>query len=205
MMDRVQITCEKQGRNDTGSWSTRVLTIDVATATLTVSRHHHPNNLLYHSIQLRDVQQWPHFPHSVIDDDYNSLHAKRTLVVLGIEVPVPSFSCEELEAGGPHEDHAAHTPLPNAHGTDAVSDTSASSGSPYAFMTGDSSKHSRPIESGGYDSWAVRFTTQEAYDTAVAVLRRMHGVHFNRTHNVEVLTATVGMPVPLIAAPLGPL
>lgn len=121
-------------------------------------------------------------------------------MVLGVEVPVPSFSLEALE--GPGE----NAPLPSGqHPVDTISDTSASSNTQYAFMAGDPTKHSRPMESGGYDTWVVRFNTQDAYDTAVTVLNRMHGVHFNRERTAEVVVGMVAMSVPLMAAPIGPL
>ncbi|KPA74435.1 hypothetical protein ABB37_09127 [Leptomonas pyrrhocoris] len=185
MSDRIQVSCEKQGRDDTGSWSTRILTLDKPTGTVTISRHHHPNNVLYHSVRVSAVEQWPHFPQSTIGEDFNSLQAKRTLYLLGVEVPVPRFSLiYEVE-------EKASQPLsPAPRAGDGASDASsaaapAAPAMPYAFTAGNPHKKSRPVETGGYDSWVVRFTTQGSYDAVVAMLHRMLQVRFNEGRSGE--------------------
>lgn len=198
MCERVQISCEKQGRDDTSSWSTRVLTVDPATGTLTISRHHHTNNVFYHSVQVKEIQQWPHFPRTTIDEAFESLHAKRTLCVLGREVPVPSFSLACTE----NEDAA---PVPMQHGADATSDSSSSPATQYTFMAGDTHKKSRPLESGGWESWVIRFTTEDAYEVAVAALYQLPDVHFNPKHSTESATMEVFNPPPVAAGLAGPL
>lgn len=198
MSERLQISCEKQGRDDSSSWSTRILTIDNATCTLTISRHHHPNNVFYHSVHVKEVQQWPHFTEEAIDGNLESLHSKRTLVILGIEVPVPNFTLDFLDAQNPHAQ-------PTPHPADATSDTSSLSSAQYSFMAGDAHKKSRPVVSGGYDTWVLRFTTQEAYDVAVAAMKEMKNVHFNPKHSVNEGVHTGVLGAPLIVAPIGPL
>lgn len=168
MSRRAQFAVRKQGTVASGSWSTRTLTIDTDTCTVTVSRHNHPNNVLYHSLEVKVVQMWPRFRPDMLDDDYQSLKAKMTLRIVGKEVPVPYFSADDAAVVNTS---SLSTPSRSAGGNpDSVLSNSAD----FAFIAGDTSKKSRPlqIQDGDelYEVWMLRFTSIESYEAAVTLL-----------------------------------
>jgi hypothetical protein len=200
---RAQVPVLKQGRIETGSWSTRVLTIDVASGTVTISRHNHPNNVLYHSLHVSQVLMWPHFGQKSLEDPINSLNAKMTLRIVGKVVPVPQFSAEvtttiaeenavqllcnttvtaSTATVTPEETHA--TP---STGSSAPPNTSNSTSvkSPYfTFTVSDSAKKSRSTPEGAHgeknEAWMIRFTTFKSYELTLALLQTMSNAGVTR-------------------------
>lgn len=179
MSHRAQFAVRKQGSIASGSWSTRTLTVDTDTATATLSRHNHPNNVLYHSMEVKVVQMWPRFVPDVIDDDYNSLKAKLTLRIMGREVPVPFLSADDAAVTNTSSLSSfalANTAAPPGRADGAADDCDPLSTmqTEFSFTAGDSRKKSRPLkqdeESQLYESWMIRFTAIEAYEAAVALL-----------------------------------
>ena len=166
---RAQFAVRKQGTMFNGRWSTRTLTVDTATATATISRHNHPNNVLYHSIRVRYVQMWPRFDADAIDDDYNSLKAMMTMRIFGTEVPVPLFSFNDAAVA-----NASLSPTSSAAARTTSSETASTLSADYAFIAGDPKKKSRPLltsmEDNLYEVWVIRFTTIESYEAAVQLL-----------------------------------
>jgi hypothetical protein len=72
-------------------------------------------------------------------------------------------------------------------------------------MADDTRKSSHHVESGGYGSWVICFTTEGVYNVAVEVLRRMPEVHFNPPHGT-VVVINAGLLAPsMIIAPVIPL
>lgn len=187
----VQIPVLKQGVWEKGNWSTRILTIDVATGTATVSRHKHPKNILYHSIQLDLVQMWPHFTQRDLEDYIRSINAKMTLRLIGKVVPVPDFSNRHLVNFRP----AAAAPPATTAGTASAagspsqptSKTSAASGAAvpsaeipsistdYGFIAGDCTKKRRHVETTAVvsEAWMLRFTTYQSYELALMLIAAM--------------------------------
>jgi hypothetical protein len=177
---RVQIPVLKQGTLKKAQWSTRVLTIDVATATVTVSRHNHPNNVLYHSLRVNYMQMWPRFPQSLIACDFTLLEAKLTLHVVGEHVAVPSFAASAntqttaaVTGKGADSSAGPSSPAPSASSA-TTPDTAAS---PYsAFTWSDSAKRSRSLTSSMNwlaDAWLIQFTSFDSYEMAVRLLLQM--------------------------------
>lgn len=182
----VQIPVLKQGVWEKGNWSTRILTIDVATGTATISRHKHPKNILYHSIQIELVQMWPRFGQECTEDYIRSIKAKMTLRVIGKVVPVPSFTNRQLVDGTPA---AGETGAAAAAGvaSQPLSKTSTRSGAAvpsadlstastdYGFIAGDGTKRRRPVDAAVPVSevWMLRFTTFQSYELALMLIAAM--------------------------------
>lgn len=202
MSARAQFAVRKQGSIASGNWSTRTLTIDTDTATATVSRRNHPNNLLYHSLEVKVVQMWPRYLPETLDDDYTGLQAKMTLRIVGKEVPVPLFTADDeavvntstLSWSAAAAAHAAGAGSRSASGYPSCETSLIKSPvtSDFAFTAGDSRKKSRPLrqdsDSELYEVWMVRFTAIEAYEAAVTLFgclrnsdgspRKVYGDHF---------------------------
>ncbi|KPA74430.1 hypothetical protein ABB37_09124 [Leptomonas pyrrhocoris] len=192
LSQRAQIPVLKQGRVEKGNWSTRILTIDIATATVTISRNDHPNNVLYHSLKVTKVQLWPRFGQECIESAITSLKAKMTLRIAGKVVPVPEFSQEvttvtedtmghltdesEVTATRSAESESPvqqSLPSPSQH---SAGGTSPVNNSPFAFSAGDCTKKSRALSEfaeGEADAWMIRFTTFKSYELALVLLQRM--------------------------------
>lgn len=186
---RVQFPVRKRGSMGFNNWSTRTLTIDTDTATVTISRQNHPNNIFYHALQVRVVQMWPRFRPEEISDDYLSLKAKMTIRVIGLEVPVPYFDASE--AAFTNTSSFSTAPViglsTNTTDTAAVPPNIAD----FSFIAGDYTKKSRRLKSGVVDglfeTWVLRFTSIESYEAAVRVLaclrnpdgsiRKVYGSH----------------------------
>ncbi|KPI88072.1 hypothetical protein ABL78_2848 [Leptomonas seymouri] len=167
MSYRAQFAVRKRGSVARGSWSTRVLTLDTESGTVTISRRNHPDNVLYHSLKVLAVQMWPHFKPGGVGDHYESLETQMTLRIVGTEVPVPCFSFSDATA--------ANTPSLATLVTDGPAtlvDTTQ-----FAFIQGDTKRKSRPLRGdmvdGPYEMWMIRFTSIESYETAVALLQRL--------------------------------
>lgn len=192
----VQIPVLKQGVWEKGNWSTRVLTIDVATGTLTISRRNHPNNVLYHALQVTQVQLWPRFGQARTESPINSLDAKMSLRVVGEIVAVPHFSV----GGATVTDDTAVASLTNMYavtqsataaanveaGSAAVPvevaapshtpETKQTMQSHFAFTASASSKKSRSLTAGSHgksNAWMLRFTTFKSYELAVVLMQAM--------------------------------
>lgn len=181
---RVQMECLKQSTHSADSWSTRVLTLDTATATLTISRHHHPDNVFYHSLTPSAVQTWPHFSRELVNDDFYSKEARLTLCVLGTVAAVPDFREEEVallaipmppatavstevtETAFPPPDYTPAMAAP--HTAVGVTDTAA------ATAMGKMRKE----KPGTFDAWVLRFTTKAAYVVALQVVGLLPHVQF---------------------------
>jgi hypothetical protein len=186
MSDRVQVDCLKQGAVDTTKWSTRVLTVDSRTGTLTISRRGHPESVFYHSLKPSKVQRWPHFCPTAIDDNFSSTEAKRTVVVFGTTERVPDFTEEEVALVG--------IPLPpSSLLRDAVSQTSSSYPEaaqaelprriperlPSATTANKPSRNTvRHEKLGKFDVWVLRFPSKAAYNVAMHMLRNVLDVTF---------------------------
>ncbi|KPI88070.1 hypothetical protein ABL78_2846 [Leptomonas seymouri] len=172
----VQIPVRKQGAWERGNWSTRVLTVDVATATLTVSRRHHPNNVLYHSMQLDAVQMWPHFKQRNLTDSIHSIQAMMTLRLIGRVVPVPEFSSRRGLT--PASVETAQSALPSETSkvpTAALGIYPSSLVSRYAFTAGNRSKEPRLLGTwfGSKEVWMIRFTAYQSYELFLELVRAM--------------------------------
>lgn len=195
---RVQIPVRKQGTVKKAQWSTRILTIDAATATVTISRHKHPNNIFYHTLRVEYVQMWPRFGQSLVAEDFYQLETKLTLRIAGENVAVPNLSdgaarmtqeraaaectptTTTTAAGKQQEQSANSSPSPSFTTTP---NTSADS-STFCVTASDSAKVSRPLSSSMNwitDSWMIQFTTFESYELAVRMLLRMRS-----TDHIEV-------------------
>ncbi|KPA74434.1 hypothetical protein ABB37_09126 [Leptomonas pyrrhocoris] len=174
MSYRAQFAVRKRGTSAPGRWSTRILTIDTETATVTISRHNHPSNVLYHSLKVKVAQMWPRFKPTELDDDYESLDAKMTLRIIGAEVLVPIFieDDDDVASGTPSSSQPTTKKAAAPHGDGAVPNIEK-----FAFTAGDSSKKSRPLRGdaidGLYEVWLIRFTSIESYEAAVALLQRL--------------------------------
>ncbi|KPA74433.1 hypothetical protein ABB37_09125 [Leptomonas pyrrhocoris] len=175
---RVQIPVLKQGAIKNGAWSTRVLTIDVATATVTISRHNHPNNILYHSLRVERIQMWPRFAQSSITENFNSLEAQLTLRMMGEVVAVPKFSGEASTAmeGGGDAPQQMPSSLSSPATSALISPNTAAAPAGFSVTNSGSAKQSRPLTSSMNwmsDAWFIQFTTFESLELAVRLLLRM--------------------------------
>lgn len=177
---RVQIECVKQSTHNVDSWSARVVTLDTATSTLTVSRHRRPSDVFYHSLQPSIVQTWPHFSNELVSDDFYSREAKLTLCVLGtvaavpefredevalLAIPVPPASAEILEAAGTAYPPSEYTSITAAAAASATTNTLAAG-------------KTRREKAGKFDAWVLRFPTKAAYTVALQVLGQLPGLRF---------------------------
>lgn len=181
----VQIAVLKQGVWDKGSWSTRILTLDVATATATVSRKHHPKNLLYHSLQLDMVQMWPHFTQRDIEDYINSIEAKMTLRLIGKVVPVPNLSSRQVltAAASAEAAAAADSVTSSTRSAGSAAPTATATRTPskslsskdYGVIACNGAKKQRPVDaaSGAPEVWMIRFTTYQSYELALVMMNAM--------------------------------
>ncbi|KPA74428.1 hypothetical protein ABB37_09123 [Leptomonas pyrrhocoris] len=201
----VQIPVRKQGAWEKGHWSTRILTIDVASGTLTISRCHHPKNILYHSIQLESVQMWPHFVQRDLEEYINSIQAKMTVRFVGTVVPVPDFSRREAVTCGRAAVTAtagvAEAQPPSRDSTPPsvtlLSDPS-STASDFLFIAGDGTKKPRTVEKvlgRASEVWMIRFTTFQSYVLALRLVYAMKNAEGQRKqllgstaeHDLEVI------------------
>lgn len=177
MLARVQLDCLEQGSLDSTNWSTRTLTIDTHTATLTISRCNHPANMFYHTLKLSTVQLWPHFCADATHDDFNSIEAKRTLCIFGTTAAVPDFTEEEVAL--------VAIPLPlSAEGETAVMrhllQVQEQHHLVYPLIRTDTVHNQRRTTLGGYDAWILRFPSKALYDVAVRMLRGWRMCAFRR-------------------------
>lgn len=163
----VQIPVLKSGSMKKAQWSTRVLTLDVATATVTVSRKHHPSNVLYHSLHVERVLMWPRIAQSYIAQDMCLMESMLMLRLEGTAVSVPTFSAEVN----------AQTTNGVGAAADAPTALEPSAASPaFSLTVSDGMKQSRQLTSSKNwmeDAWMIRFTTYESYTVAVRLLMAM--------------------------------
>ena len=188
----VQIPVLKQGVLEKSSWSTRILTIDVATATVTISRKNHPKNVLYHSMMLDLVQMWPHFAQSDLESCMQSMNAKMTLRLIGKVVPVPDFSSRRFHTSASMTAKGKTAATANAASATAAStpsqpsstisarasaaallDTAAAGN--YRFTPCDKKKRPRSVDRGVpvEEVWMIRFTAYQAYELALVLIDAM--------------------------------
>lgn len=170
MSNRVQMECAKQGSIDATKWSSRVLTVDTNTSTLTISRRGHPENLFYHSLKPSIIQLWPYFYADATHDDFYSVEAKRTLCILGTVAPVPDFVVEEVALVGiPLPLSTTDVPLETAMQVQAVD---------YAAHRGGAVEKRRENTAGTRDAWVLRFDSKVSYDVVLKMLGGMPGLRF---------------------------
>ncbi|KAG5497694.1 hypothetical protein JKF63_03960 [Porcisia hertigi] len=73
----------KRGRFNYSSWSTRVLTLDIPRGVAMLSRKGRPDGADRHVMRAPSVQMWPHYDKRCLDEKFDSLKAKLTLVLRG--------------------------------------------------------------------------------------------------------------------------
>lgn len=195
---RVQMDCLKQSTCNVDNWSQRVLTVDRGSSTLTISRHHHPTDVFYHSLRPSEVQTWPHFSTEIFNDDFYSAEAKLTLCVLGTTAAVPDFTASQtgeevalvgiplplsnVEAASlpetpyPPPDYTP-APPPGAH----VSIPAA--GLVTIAPTPTEKGRTRREKPGKFDVWVLRFASKTAYAVALHMLSQLPNVKFSRTQS----------------------
>jgi hypothetical protein len=207
----VQMDCLKQSTNNNDSWSTRVLTLDRQTNTLTVSRHRHPSDVFYHSLRPSAVQTWPHFSLETINDDFYSTEAKLTLCILGNVAAVPNFAVNEVALVGVTLPNITEVvaglpgtsyPPPEYHPAYAAGDATRV-GTTTAAATG-GIRRVRREKPGKFDAWVVRFQSKLAYDVALQMLIQMPDVTFSTKQNLPGFGAN-SRPMSFSAGRLGPL
>ncbi|KAG5497692.1 hypothetical protein JKF63_03958 [Porcisia hertigi] len=88
----VQIVVRKQGRYERGLWTTRILTVDVDAGTVAISRKHKPDDVFHRTLNVQDVQMWPHYDRDAIEGRYDSLKAKMVLCITGTEVALANHT-----------------------------------------------------------------------------------------------------------------
>lgn len=181
----VQIPVLKQGAWDKGSWSTRILTLDIATGTATISRRSHPKNILYHAMELELVQMWPHFAQRDLEDYINCMESKMTLRLIGKAVPVPDLSTRQVVtetalaaagAAGPHVPESSHS--------SAAAGSKTSRSGDYRVIAGDGSKQQRSVDAKrrSDEVWMIRFTTYQSYELALVMVSAMRGANGQPGH-----------------------
>lgn len=197
--------CLKQSTHNTDSWSTRVVTVDRLSGTLTVSRHRHPSDVFYHSLRPTVVQTWPHFSTETMNDDFYSTEAKLTLCILGTVASVPDFAAaEEVALVGialPRTSEviaelpdAVYPPPPYTPAT------AASIAAPSTSVTG----RVRREKVGTFDAWVVRFVSKAAYNVALHMLSELPEVTFTRGQH-QIGDGARADPMLFSAGRLGPL
>lgn len=168
---RLQVPVQKRNTKWPSEWSTRVLTIDVFTGTVTISRHNHPENVLYHSIEVECAQMWPCFNPRTIRNDYRSLEAMMTIRLLGREVPVPLFVLD----GTVMVEASSFSSTP-ARRTASAGDTPRTPRD-FSFTSGDPTMRNRPLRrdavDGDCEAWMLRFTSLESYEAALKILETL--------------------------------
>ncbi|KAG5471467.1 hypothetical protein LSCM1_01556 [Leishmania martiniquensis] len=175
MPKAVQFSVLKQGSLESGSWTQRVLTIDTASDTVTISRKHHPEHVLYHSLEVVHVQMWPRYKASEMAGHFNSLKAKMTLRIFGKQVPVPKMAVEEVTAAEVAE--MIRVPaVPSGISLDAslnIERPPAAVATPSLKVKQHSSAAAASTSDDLCDSWMIRFTSIDSYELAVLLLRNM--------------------------------
>ncbi|KAG5495986.1 hypothetical protein JIQ42_02870 [Leishmania sp. Namibia] len=175
MPKAVQFSVLKRGSLESGSWTQRVLTIDTASDTVTISRKHHPEHVLYHSLEVVHVQMWPRYKASEMAGHFNSLKAKMTLRIFGRQVPVPKMAVEEVTAAEVAEMIRVPS-VPSGISLDAslnIERPPAAVATLSQKLKQRSSAVAVSISDDLCDSWMIRFTSIDSYELAVLLLRNM--------------------------------
>ncbi|KAK7201510.1 hypothetical protein NESM_000214800 [Novymonas esmeraldas] len=79
-----EFVVRKQGRLNYSSWSTRVLTLDIATGVVKLSRKGHPESTDHHAMYVTSTQMWPHYNRMYVEEGFDSLPAKLTIRLRGL-------------------------------------------------------------------------------------------------------------------------
>jgi hypothetical protein len=164
-----QIFVLKQGSKQKDSWSSRILTIDTATATATVSRRNQPSKVLHHTIRVNEIRKFPNVDLVHTKVNPNSIEAKWTLCLLGYKAPVPKLETarrvQKVDAHHNRKHDGAAEDKPSSESSDSVSN---------------SDKHAKksPVSKrkGGaevLDHWLIQCTSQDTYDLAVKLLEEI--------------------------------
>lgn len=184
----VTIAVRKQGLYERGRWSTRILTIDVETSTLCMSRKSCPEDVAYHSMEVHSVQMWPRYTPDCIESRFDSLKAKMVLRITGTLSPCSNRSSP---TGSPVRSLIGSlfsSPLLKRNPTRS----NASSSSQHVSQAGSYTRRrdisfstaSSPTTSAAnrQTSWLVTFTTMDSYELAVMLFLCLKNADGTRRH-----------------------
>ncbi|KAG5495985.1 hypothetical protein JIQ42_02869 [Leishmania sp. Namibia] len=169
-----QIVVQKRGTYERGKWSTRVLTIDPNTCTVTISRKNKPEDVLHRSLCIEKVEMWPRFSCNLIENDFRSLKAKMVLCLTGTEVTLTDraavkklmrSSIQSLVAASV----AAEDSITGTSTTKRLTIRDIFSKNNPVFNTSTSTSTSNDNSN---TSWVIRFPSIDSYELAVMLFMR---------------------------------
>lgn len=170
MSHQAQIFVEKQGSMQKSSWTSRILTLDTATGTATVSRKNNTSKVLHHTLRINGLCTFPHVDLAGSKIHPDSAEAKWTLCLLGCKAPVPDLNTEDVAVVDPYTSGGnAHREKQSSASSDATPAPTPTRKSRRGSMAGSSTA------SEVADHWLIRCTGQDTYDLAVKLLQKMIG------------------------------
>lgn len=181
MSQQAQIFVEKQGSMQKGNWTSRILTLDTASGTATVSCKNRPSKVLHHTLRISDIRKFPHVDLAGSKINPDSAEAKWTICVLGCKAPIPDLSAEHAEAVDPFTGDNDSNNAQRDKQSSASSDSTPAADAPVKKgHAGVSASDKKAVS----EHWLIRCTSQDTYDLAVRLLQRM--LHANGKAEADV-------------------